>query len=182
MTRQSQLQRASLVRWSDLYAFHAGVFVVLFILASLTNFGVSLLFLAAAFTVARARARSRDSVARLFLNDALLFSIGLLFVVILSPFSGFVAREGTAAILTMVFSAAVLLLTKGMLFVRSLRVMTNRDVIFSSKKKALTLREYLVIGGVSLALLFLVLSPFIVRGGLQTVLSILYQQLIPWRL
>ena len=63
MTRQSQLQRASLVRWSDLYAFHAGVFVVLFILASLTNFGVSLLFLAAAFTVARARARSRDSVA-----------------------------------------------------------------------------------------------------------------------
>ncbi len=179
MKRTTHLRLTSFFRLSDCYAFQAGVFVVLFLIAALTNFGVSILLIIAAATFTRLR--SKAAHWRGIAEDFFILTIGLLAAITMNPASGLFAMYGSRAIVTTVFAAIILLVTKGTLLVRAVRTLITGDVQQLASKNGFVLRGRLVFTGVLVAFSLLLLSLLIISGGWATVASILLNQLIPWR-
>lgn len=174
--------------WTDFPAFYAGFLIVACILAALTNFGASLLFLAAGMTFSlayehRKRKRSVSRAAMERAPDLFVILTGLVTSIILSPASGLLAERGRLRAAGTLLRAGVGFAAKSFVLLRlvgtvawtSKRPETKRPAPVSSLERVLLL-SLIFVG------LVLLVTPFLVRGGAATVLQVLRSELIPWRM
>ena len=185
MTSAASPRQKFIESCSNIPAFYVGFLLVSFILAALTNFGASLLFLAAALTVSWVRENRRKSkhpavsTARLHLTDILILLTGVTSAVFLDPGAGLVTRGGLGRAGFALLRGTVSITSKMFVMLRF-----GSTALWPSHEadRRLTVVEVFFLLSLALVVALLALAPFVVNGGAMGVLELLRSQIIPGRL
>ncbi len=180
--------RLSLSAWEGLPAFQAGLFVVTAIIASLVNFGVIALVLAARMTydlVAETthgteRKAAFTAVLRGSLVDILLLVYGINLAVYAATPPESLLKDTVDIALWTVLVGTGFFVTKMAVLYRSYRhVVVNKAdrSLTGPLSNAETTLIFLILAGI----LALTASPRLLLGGAKTMMGILRKQVIPWR-